>query len=270
MGGTKNGEIRHPGRVRWDLPDAPQLTAALHDAGFELASEGAVVIISADMDGVTSSGVFGPRHIVVLPPEASAAPALEAGAFRVLRAPVEPDSLVVQVQRATTDWHRARRMVLHAAIVDRVSDLIVAIDATGCISYANSAAQRCLSTSDVSLIGQEVDLVLDGASGASENEPVQYQIEQDGETMWIQGAWHPVREPQGQAIARLLVARDVTREHSLRRDLVRSGALAELGMLAAEVAHEVNNPATYLMTNLSILRDDAQDHSRRSPAGERG
>ena len=248
----------HSGRVNWSLPDNPRLTGPLADAGFTLEAQGAVVIISSDVERVPVSGLCGPRHIIILPPEASAEAALDAGAFRVLRAPVDPDVLVTQVQRATTDWHRSRRMFLHSDIVDRVHDVVVCIDMDDRIASTNSAASQVLSSSDGGLVGQHIDTILADATEAADDELVKYAIERGGNTRWLKGFWRRISDPQGRSFARVLVARDVTREQSLRRDLVRSGALAELGMLAAEVAHEVNNPATYLMTNLSILRDDIQ------------
>jgi C4-dicarboxylate-specific signal transduction histidine kinase len=250
--------MQSPGRVVWSLPPDPALTGALIGAGFEIVSEGAAVQVVADTEQLRPSGPFGPRRIVVIAPDGSAERALEAGAFRVLRSPLDPESLVVQVQRATTDWHRARRMVLQQAVVARVHDLVVATDMDGQVVFANAAFVRTLGQSTQSLIGVHIDTILQGAADAPEDEMVQYEVTQDVQTLWVKGAWQQVRDPRDQMIARLLVARDFTREHSLRQDLVRSGALAELGMLAAEVAHEVNNPATYLMTNLSILRDDLQ------------
>ena len=86
---------------------------------------------------------------------------------------------------------------------------------------------------------------------------VDYCIAVDGEhERWLRGSWSAIESGEGGPTSRLFVGRDHTRERNLQRDLVRSAALAELGLMAAEVAHEVNNPATYLMTNLSILRDD--------------
>ena len=42
---------------------------------------------------------------------------------------------------------------------------------------------------------------------------------------------------------------------ALRSRLVTSGRLAAVGELAAGIAHEINNPITYVRTNLSVLRE---------------
>jgi PAS domain S-box-containing protein len=242
--------------VAWRLPADPELTDAIEDAGFYLGDEAPAVVVCSDANPMDTSGPFGPRWIVIIGADESPDHALEAGAFRVLCKPVPPETLVLQIQRASTDWHRARRLVLQEAILGRVHDLAFVTDGAGRLSYINRGATRLLGVVPSEVLGHAIDDLLPGGGSAAEREQVQYQIEHDTEERWIQGAWQVVRDPAGQPIARLLVARDVTRELALRQDLVRSGALAELGMMAAEVAHEVNNPATYLMTNLSILRDD--------------
>ncbi len=245
-------------RVCWELSPDPEILAAITEAGFELVEEGAEVIVSEFHSDIQPSGLFGPRRIVLISATASAEDPLEAGAFRVLRTPVQPASMVVQIQRAATDWHRTRRMVLHSSLIDRIHDLAFATDGEGRVSFINNSAIRTLGIQVSDAIGLPIDSLIPGAWSSDDDVVNQYSIEVEGEQMRIQGIWQMLSDPDGRPLSRALVARDISREYFLRRDLVRSGALAELGMMAAEVAHEVKNPATYLMTNLSILRDDIQ------------
>ncbi len=53
----------------------------------------------------------------------------------------------------------------------------------------------------------------------------------------------------------VLVARDLREVVALRNRLVMSGRLAAVGELAAGIAHEINNPITYVRANLSVLRE---------------
>jgi PAS domain S-box-containing protein len=50
--------------------------------------------------------------------------------------------------------------------------------------------------------------------------------------------------------------RDVTEKRNLQASLAQSDRLASMGMLAAGVAHEINNPLTYILYNLQSLSED--------------
>ncbi len=54
--------------------------------------------------------------------------------------------------------------------------------------------------------------------------------------------------------ARVVIVRDLREIHSLQRQLVISGRLAAVGELAAGVAHEINNPLSFMRSNLSLLK----------------
>jgi len=48
---------------------------------------------------------------------------------------------------------------------------------------------------------------------------------------------------------------DVTQAKALQNQLIRSEKLASLGLLVSGIAHEINNPSTFITFNLPILRD---------------
>lgn len=65
------------------------------------------------------------------------------------------------------------------------------------------------------------------------------------------------------ALATCVLARDVTDRRRLEARLVHADRLAALGTLAAGVAHEINNPLTYVLLNLQLL-----DRTLVAPADE--
>jgi PAS domain S-box-containing protein len=54
-------------------------------------------------------------------------------------------------------------------------------------------------------------------------------------------------------VAAVLIARDVSERDALLEQLRRSERMASVGLLAAGVAHEINNPLTYMLANLEFV-----------------
>jgi PAS domain S-box-containing protein len=63
------------------------------------------------------------------------------------------------------------------------------------------------------------------------------------------------------------VSLDVTERKAMQAQLVVSDRLAAVGTLAAGVAHEINNPLAFVLSNLSFLAGELQGVSRELPPG---
>ena len=66
----------------------------------------------------------------------------------------------------------------------------------------------------------------------------------------------------------VLVIRDVTERQKLQARLAQSDRMASVGMLAAGVAHEINNPLAYVLANLESLAAELPVVEARLPPGE--
>jgi two-component system cell cycle sensor histidine kinase/response regulator CckA len=72
--------------------------------------------------------------------------------------------------------------------------------------------------------------------------------------------------------AQALLARDITERRQLEAQLAQADRLASVGTLAAGVAHEINNPLTYVLHNLEEIerRLEPRDRELSRLAGEAG
>ncbi len=81
----------------------------------------------------------------------------------------------------------------------------------------------------------------------------------DGERITVLVTASAVRDEQGNVIEVRGVSRDVTGQRRLEAQLRQSQKLEAVGRLAAGVAHEVNNPLTYVLSHLEALQKELPD-----------
>ena len=180
--------------------------------------------------------------------------ALHEGAFGFLLKPVRPPVLRSMVTRAADAYRERRDLQLHRDILDAVQDVILAGPSDGPLSYFNDGAAVALGRSPQQMataqLSELVEVPLRDGTGEYAT------LLPDGERGLVDGTWTSLAAGADSQPTRVLVGRDITRERQAQRDLMRSGALAELGMMLAEAAHELNNPAAFVLANLTTLQED--------------
>lgn len=151
------------------------------------------------------------------------------------------------------------------------------------VAFLNTAAARMLGARSVEeALGVPVTDFLhpDDASlaearirqlyqtGVRHPEPAEYRSRSlDGRELYVEISAVPT-EYQGKP-AVLAFARDVTERKAIQARLVEADRLAALGVLSAGIAHEINNPLSYLLLNLEYLSRElptlAADPSQLEP-----
>ena len=70
---------------------------------------------------------------------------------------------------------------------------------------------------------------------------------------------YPLPETTGQEGAAIIRISDITEARMMERHLLQSEKLASLGLLVAGIAHEINNPNSFITFNIPILRSYLQE-----------
>jgi PAS domain S-box-containing protein len=172
------------------------------------------------------------------------------------------------VQQRTAQLESA--MQFTAAAVDALSDTLFVFDPEDQKAlYWNAAMREVSGYTDEELATQPAprtyydadDLaraaaatrrVLDEGRGSVELE----LICKDGRRVPFEYRATIVRGPGGEHPCFAVIGRDISERRRLQASLSQSDRLASVGLLAAGVAHEINNPLAYLLFNLQSLRTD--------------
>lgn len=70
---------------------------------------------------------------------------------------------------------------------------------------------------------------------------------------------YPIFNSSGEATGALEISRIITKEKNMERQLLQADKLASLGQLVSGVAHEINNPNTFIRGNLYIMQEAMND-----------
>jgi PAS domain S-box-containing protein len=142
-------------------------------------------------------------------------------------------------------------------ILESLRDGVALLHDDGRIRMGNGALARLAGRSPVALAGTPVREILPQVASAPPSEPISGReielVDAAGQRIPVAVSGAPLRDEQGEALGQVLTVLDLREISALRSRLVTSGRLAAVGELAAGIAHEINNPVTYVRSNLVHL-----------------
>jgi PAS domain S-box-containing protein len=143
------------------------------------------------------------------------------------------------------------------AVLAKLHDGVALVERGGTICTSNPRLAELVGTTPESLVGRPlsdiVDLPLEILRDGLEEREIRLDSTA-GVRVPVSLSSSCVRDRRGDTHWFVVVFRDLRSVDALRRRLMTSGRLAAVGELAAGIAHEVNNPVTFIRSDLNFLR----------------
>ena len=155
--------------------------------------------------------------------------------------------IAAQIDRQSIE-ERLRFAYEHAPIA------VWTTDAAGVITMSEGAGLAALGVKPGQLVGQKL---LD-VYGDHPTIPAYIRRGFAGESFWytvevgkaVYNSWlAPLRGPSGEIVGLAGLSHDISELHHLQRTTIQNDRVMALGTLAASVAHEINNPLTYVLSH---------------------
>jgi PAS domain S-box-containing protein len=175
----------------------------------------------------------------------------------------------LELERQRRETERSERLL--RIVLDSVPDGVIVVNREGTLLTTNPAARQLLGlASDASfdvllaswhvfradrvtpVTRDELPLVRALAGEIVDREQLVLQRIQDGTSHQLSVSARPLQDPTGSSGA-IAVFRDVSREIATQEQLMISDRMASVGLLAAGVAHEINNPLAAVTANIDML-----------------
>ncbi len=138
------------------------------------------------------------------------------------------------------------------------------------LGYKDKAEILALRTSELWAAAERSSDPVTALLGSSDSARTISEVElrrRDGEVLAVSAIASRSRDPGGRVIAYRTVFRDLSERKNLEARLRQTQKLEAVGMLAAGVAHEINNPLTYVLAHLETIEQDLGGLDSGHPSG---
>ena len=156
-----------------------------------------------------------------------------------------------------------------------IGDAIISTDAAGRINYMNPVAEGLTGWKAEQAHGRMSEdvlrLVREDRGRTPMANPLQVALDEGrplkidgvmvratGPERFISDSTAPIVDDGGSVLGAVMVFRDVGEQRRLQRQLEQADRLASVGTMAAGVAHEVNNPLNYILSNITFVLEEVR------------
>ena len=171
----------------------------------------------------------------------------------------------IEVRRRAEERLRDSRNMLQT-LIDGITDALVLVDRDMRVRMINSgAAQLYGFETQRDVIGQKcfnaagtIGVCRDCEIPQAVKRGQTHTFERPGlndEKRLEQVAVYPIKEKNNEIGGAIVRISDITEERRFERQLIQSEKMASLGILVSSIAHEINNPNSFVTFNIPILRE---------------
>jgi PAS domain S-box-containing protein len=162
-----------------------------------------------------------------------------------------------------------RRLRDLASVVNSTDDAVVVKTPDGRVVAWNRGAERMFGFEALEIVGRPIRAIVPDdlvdemhairarlLAGERIDHYETTRRRKDGKLIQVSLTESPLRDAADRVVGMSMIARDVSERAALRRQVELSSRMASLGSLSAGVAHEINNPLTFIIVNLGLLADE--------------
>ncbi len=199
---------------------------------------------------------------------------LREGDVNLLVAVASQTAISIAHARAYQKLHASEKK--HRTLVETIRDIVYTVDLEGRFTYVSPMVEIITGYRDSELYGRQItdivspqhkDMVIERyKEGIETGGSSTYQIEiiaKDGRHIPVELNVTTLTDNMSQPLGRIGVARDITRRHqeeAKRQEMemraLTQDKLASLGEIATGIAHEINQPLSYIKVILESTLDD--------------
>lgn len=180
--------------------------------------------------------------------------------------------LALALHSIALERHRGDDEERLRTVTDTAQDAVISMAPDGSVSLWNPAAEAIFGYTAAEALGQPVHALLAPPDLLGRHGDAFPRFRRHGEGAVVgrtielrarhkRGHEVPVElslsaYERGDGWHAVAIARDISERQRLQAQLLQVDRLASVGLLAAGVAHEINNPLTYLLYNLEALQEE--------------
>jgi len=185
-----------------------------------------------------------------------------------LKSSVEVCLFRYRLERQLRDRERWLATTLRA-----IGDAAIAVDPDGKVSFLNTAAEALLAQREatargrplselVQLLNENTREPIDNAvqrafdTGEVVRLPQNTALLAAGRELPVDYTVAPISDERGGLSGAVAVIKDLTEQRRAQQQVAVADRLASLGVVTAGIAHEINNPLTYVLGNIEFLKEE--------------